>query len=72
LHLWHVSARSRRLYLASSLRTSRRGLSAQCESGTKDALFLEGRGTAEVEVVVTVGSQISLFVLALRTFGFPW
>jgi len=32
LHLWHVSARSRRLYLASSLRTSRRGLSAQCVS----------------------------------------
>jgi len=32
LHLWHVSARSRRLYPASSLRTSRRGLSAQCIS----------------------------------------
>ena len=32
LHLWHVSARSRRLYLAYSLRTSRRGLSAKCVS----------------------------------------
>jgi hypothetical protein len=30
LHLWHVSARSRRLYLASFLRSSRQGLSAQC------------------------------------------
>jgi hypothetical protein len=35
LHLWHVSARSRRLYLASSLRTIRRGLSAQCVSRPK-------------------------------------
>ena len=32
MHLWHVSARSRRLYLASSLRSSRRGLSAHCVS----------------------------------------
>jgi len=32
LHLRHVSARSRRHYLASSLRTSQRGLSAQCVS----------------------------------------
>ena len=32
MHLLHVSARSRRLYLASSLRTSRRGLSSQCVS----------------------------------------
>jgi len=30
LHLWHLSAHSRRLFLASSLRSRRRGLSAQC------------------------------------------
>ena len=32
MHLRHVPARTRRLYLASSLRSSRRGLSAQCVS----------------------------------------
>ena len=31
-HIWHVSARSRRLYLASSFRSSWRGLSAHCVS----------------------------------------
>ena len=32
LHMWHVSARSRRLYLASFLQISRRGLCAHCAS----------------------------------------
>jgi len=42
LHLWHVSARSRRLYLASSLRSSRRGLSAQCVSRPRDTRHFSG------------------------------
>ena len=42
MHLWHVSARSRRLDLASSLRTSRRGLSAQCVSRPRYTRYFSG------------------------------
>jgi hypothetical protein len=39
LHMWHLSARSRRLYLASSLRSNRRGLSAQVHEAILRAIL---------------------------------
>jgi len=74
LYMWHVSARSRRLYLASSLRSSQRGPSAHCVSRPRytrhfSGLFssrrlrsLPSRLKARLGVQIAIAS--GLFVLA--------
>ena len=56
MHLWNVSARSRRLYLAFSLRTSRRGLSAQCVSRPKYTRHFSGL------IFAPVGHRLNVLV----------
>jgi len=60
LHMWHVSARSRSLYLASFLRSSRRGLSARRVSRLRYTRHFSGLFFA------SVGHRLNVLVLVRR------